>query len=91
MQEADLKAIQPRSFIPRTTNSCHDGPLRPNLLLYRDLPTAPSRVLVDDITYLPLANSGWGYLAGWIDLFSRKIKGRSVADNMEEGLVHSVL
>lgn len=91
MQQAGLKAIQPRSFIPRTTDSRHDGPFSPNLLLDLDFPTAPGCVLVGDITYLPLANSEWGYLAAWMDLFSRKIKGWSVADNMSEELVHSAL
>ncbi len=27
-----LQAIQPRSFVPRTTNSNHAGPYSPNLL-----------------------------------------------------------
>ncbi|GAB4047014.1 IS3 family transposase [Spirosoma litoris] len=54
-------------------------------------PTAPGKVLVGDITYIPLAGSEWVYLAAWMDLFSRKIKGWSVADNMEEELVHSAL
>lgn len=91
MQEAHLHAIQPRSFIPRTTDSRHNGPFSPNLLLETDFPTLPGRVLVGDITYIPLAGSEWGYLAAWMDLFSRKIKGWSVADNMGEELVHSAL
>ena len=91
MQGAGLQAIQPRSFIPRTTDSRHKSPFSPNLLLDRDFPTAPGQVLVGDITYVPLANSNWGYLAAWMDLYSRKIKGWSLADNMEEELVHSAL
>ncbi len=85
-----------RSFIPRTTDSRHNGPFSPNLLLETDFPTLPGRVLVGDITYIPLAGSEWGYLAAWMDLFSPlrrtgKIKGWSVADNMGEELVHSAL
>ncbi len=91
MQAEDLRAIQPRSFVPRTTNSNHNGPFCANLLLEMDFPTAPGKVLVGDITYIPLAGSEWGYLAAWMDLFSRKIKGWSVADNMGEELVHSAL
>ncbi|QJW90832.1 hypothetical protein HNV11_16330 [Spirosoma taeanense] len=75
MQAKGLGAIQPRSFIPRTTDSKHSGPFCANLLLEMDFPTAPDRVLVGDITYIPLAGSEWGYLAAWMDLFSRKIKG----------------
>ena len=91
MQLEGLRAIQPRSFIPRTTESRHNGPFSPNLLLTIDFPTAPGKVLVGDITYIPLADSEWGYMAAWMDLFSRKIKGWSLAQNMEEELVHSAL
>lgn len=91
MQTEGLQAIQPRSFIRRTTDSRHSGPFSPNLLLTMDFPTAPGKVLVGDITYIPLAGSEWGYLAAWMDLYSRSIKGWSVADNMGEELVHSAL
>lgn len=91
MKAEGLQAIQPRSFIPRTTDSRHSGPFSPNLLLGMDFPNAPGKVLVGDITYIPLAGSEWGYLAAWMDLYSRSIKGWAVADNMEEELVHSAL
>lgn len=91
MQESGLQAIQPRSFIPRTTDSRHSGPFSPNLLLNMGFPTVPGQVLVGDITYVPLAGSNWAYLAAWMDLFSRKIKGWSLAEHMEEELVHSAL
>ncbi len=86
-----LQAIQPRSFVPRTTNSNHAGPYSPNLLLDRPAPTRPGEVLVGDITYLPLVNGDWAYLGGWLDLFSRKMSGWSVDEHMGEGLVHSAL
>jgi hypothetical protein len=54
MQRKGLQAIQPRSFMPRTTGSRHNGPFSPNLLLATDFPTAPGKVLVGDITYVPL-------------------------------------
>lgn len=40
-----------------------------------------------DITYIALANGGFLYLAVWMDLFSRKIIGWQLADNMKEELV----
>ena len=40
-----------------------------------------------DITYIALANGGFMYLAVWMDLFSRKIIGWQLADNMKEELV----
>lgn len=36
-----LKAIQSRSFVPRTTDSCHPYPISPNLLLEHDTITKP--------------------------------------------------
>ena len=74
MREQGLKAIQPRSFVPRTTNSCHSLGYAANLLLEMELPPErPLEVIVGDITYVPLRSGGWCYLATWTDLFSRKI------------------
>ncbi len=73
MQQQGLKAIQPRSFVPRTTDSTHGLSISPNLLLNQPLPIAPDSCWVGDITYIPLVNGQWAYLAGWMDLFSRVI------------------
>jgi len=91
MREQDLKAIQPRSFVPRTTDSRHGKWVCDNLLLNQPLPLAPNRVWVGDITYLPLVNSKWAYLATWMDLYSRMLVGWQVNDNMEEELIISAL
>ncbi len=82
-----LKAIQPRSFVPKTTDSRHHYTISPNLLLDRALPQKPNRVWVGDITYIPLAEGQWAYLAVWMDLFSRTIIGWHLADHMQEALV----
>lgn len=87
MQKNGLKAIQPRSFVPRTTNSRHPYPISPNLLLERPFPVAPNEVWVGDITYIALAKGSFLYLAVWIDLYSRKIIGWQLEDNMKEELV----
>ncbi|WP_374755152.1 IS3 family transposase [Larkinella arboricola] len=68
MRQQGLVAIQPRSFIPRTTDSRHSGPFSPNLLVNSPPPSAPGWVLVGDITYIPLINGEWAYLAAWMDL-----------------------
>ena len=63
MREKGLKAIQPRSFVPRTTNSSHSLGYSPNLLLGMKLPPdKPLEVIVGDITFLPLQGGGWCYL-----------------------------
>jgi len=91
MKEQDLRAIQPKQFVPRTTQSDPSLIRSPNLLLDpANLPTEPNQVVVGDITYLPSEEQGytqWLYLATWMDLFSRKIVGWSVDEFMKEELV----
>lgn len=82
-----LQSIQPKSFVPRTTDSTHGKGYWPNLLLDQPLPQEPNLVWVSDITYLPLSNGDWAYLGSWMDLFSRRIVGWRVDDNMEDDLV----
>ena len=92
MREQNLQAIQPRRFVPRTTDSRHGQQMSPNLLLERAIQVdRPRQVLVGDITYLPLQNGEWAYLATWMDLFSRKIVGWAVADSMTAELVIEAL
>ncbi len=86
-----LKAIQPRSFIPRTTNSRHPCDINPNLLLEDPLPQLPDRVWVGDITYIPVKSNHWAYLAVFMDLYSSKIVGWQLADHMREELVMEAL
>lgn len=82
-----LKAIQPRSFIPRTTDSRHPYKISPNLLLDRAAAQRSNEVWVGDITYIPLAGGKWAYLAAWMDMFSRRIIGWHLDDNMQEALI----
>lgn len=68
MRQEGLQAIQPRSFVARTTDSRYNGPFSAaNLLLEAVLPTAPGLVLVGDITYIALAGGEWAYLAAWME------------------------
>ena len=82
-----LKAIQPRSFVPKTTDSRHTYKISPNLLLERAAPHKPDEVWLGDITFIPLAGGERCYLAVWMDLFSRKIIGWQLDDNMQETLI----
>lgn len=86
MQAENLRAIHPKRFVPRTTNSRHGGRMSPNLLADLTI-TRPHEIYVSDITYLPLLRGGWAYLATWMDLFTRRIVGWAVADNMEADLI----
>lgn len=91
MKEEGLKAIQPRSFIPRTTDSKHGKRVSANLLLHQAKPTNPNQVWVSDITYLPLKNGKWAYLSAWQDLYTRQIVGWQLADHMREEMVREPL
>ena len=51
MQTQNWRAIQPRSFVPRTTNSRHGLQACPNLLFELGQPTRPDQAWVSDITY----------------------------------------
>ena len=92
MREQGLRAIQPRRFVPRTTDSRHGQRMSPNLLVEREIIVdRPRQVIVGDITYLPLQNGQWAYLATWMDLFSRKILGWQIASSMTAELVIEAL
>jgi transposase InsO family protein len=82
-----LKAIQPRSFVPKTTNSRHRYKISPNLLKERTAPDGVNEVWVGDISYIPLTNGSFLYLAVWMDLFSRKVVGWDLQGHMRESLV----
>ena len=56
---------------PRTTDSHHSHPIAPNLLDRQFTATAPNRVWLADITYIP-TREGWLYLAVVLDMFSRR-------------------
>lgn len=88
MRRLGLRAIRPRSFVPRPTDSRHNSAASPNLLLAEaKAPQRPREVIVGDITYLPLQSGGWGYLASWQDKFTRRVVGWAVEARMTEGLV----
>jgi putative transposase len=91
MKKQSLVAIQPKSFVPKTTNSNHNLGRSPNLLLSRPVPNQPNEVFVGDITYIALVDGSWLYLAIWQDMFSRKIVGWDLAENMRSVLIINAL
>jgi putative transposase len=91
MKEQGLKAIQPRSFTPRTTDS-RGVKAAPNLLAaVKPEECAVGRIVVGDITYIRLRNGKFCYLAVWQDKVTRRIIGWSLSDCMTAELVVSAL
>jgi len=92
MKRENLRAIQPKSFVPRTTDSRHGGRISPNLLknLTGERHQAGEAV-VGDITYLPLSNGRWCYLATFQDKWTRRIIGWEISEQMTADLVVKAL
>lgn len=90
MRENRIKSrITPR-FKPRTTDSTHRHPVAHNHLDRNFHAAAPNAVWLCDITYIPTAQ-GFLYLAGVMDLFSRRIVGWSMASHLRSSLVEGAL
>jgi putative transposase len=91
MREQGLKAIEPKSFKPKTNDSKGTS-ASPNLLAaLKPEDCAMAKVIVGDITYVPLRNGKWCYLAVWQDKVTRRIIGWSLSDSMTAELVISAL
>lgn len=90
-----LRAIQPKSFQPRTTESRHRLGYNQNLLTGRGPPGKINEVWVADITYIPLetrtSGGRFGYLALVMDLCSRRIVGWEYGSSLDEDLVLGAL
>jgi putative transposase len=91
LRQMGLKAIQPKSYRPRTTDSRHSLGYSPNLLLESPLPTRINQVWVGDISYVPLWGGEFVYLAVLMDLYSRRIVGWELRSHMREPLVLAAL
>ena len=85
MKEHGIKSIVQRKFRVTTTDSNHDHPVFENLLDRDFAASAPNQKWAADITYIP-TDEGFLYLAGVVDLFSRKIVGWSMKDTLHTDL-----
>jgi len=90
MRQQQIRAKTNKMFVPRTTDSRHEQPVAQNLLDRDFVAEGPNRKWVTDITYIP-TDEGWLYLAGVLDLFSRKIVGWAMAGHMRTELVSEAL
>lgn len=87
MENLGLKAIQPKSFTPHTTNSRHSLGYSPNLIQDMSEPKRLNQLWVGDITYLPLTTGRFVFAACLMDRCSRRIIAWDVRGNMKEELI----
>jgi putative transposase len=90
MKSRGLCGRQKGRYRVRTTDSNHDHPIAPNRLAEAPATTAPDQIWVADITYIHTAE-GWLYLAGVLDLHSRRIVGWAMSPTIDSALVLSAL
>jgi transposase InsO family protein len=90
MKEQGLKAIQPKSFQPQTTDSRGGVRAAPNLLAeVKSVECGFGNIIVGDITYIRLRNGRFCYLAVWQDKRTRKIISWNLSPMMTAELVVS--
>jgi putative transposase len=89
MQRHGIRARGKRRFRV-TTDSRHGLPIAPNLLNRNFTVAAPNRVWAGDMTYIQ-TEEGWLFLAVVVDLFSRRIVGWSLREDMRSELVVDAL
>ena len=69
-----------------TTDSHHDQPIAPNRLPELPAPSAPNQIWLGDITYIA-TEEGWLYLAGILDLYSRRLAGWAMSEHIDTELI----
>jgi putative transposase len=89
MREKGLFSKVKRRFV-HTTDSRHSLPVAENRLARDFTATTPNQKWVADITYIR-TSEGWLYLAGVMDLYSRRIVGWSMSDRIDTELVSQSL
>jgi transposase InsO family protein len=85
MREQLLQGRSPRRYRVMTTDSRHGEPIAPNRLAEIPAPTKPNQTWVTDITYIETME-GWLYLAGVLDLYSRRLVGWAMGSSLETAL-----
>jgi len=86
MRKRGLRGVQKGRFRPKTTDSRHTCAIAPNRIQGDLELTKPNQVWVSDITYIP-TQEGWTYLAAFMDLGTRAVKGWRLKDSLKSDLV----
>ena len=90
MRLADVRVTPRRRFVPRTTDPDHPHPIAPNVLDRNFSASAPNAKWASDLTYI-WTDEGWLYLSVVIDLFSRRVIGWSMNENLKsDGVIDAL-
>ena len=90
MREHGIVGVHLRKTV-RTTVPDPDAAAVPDLIRRDFTASAPNTRYVGDITYLPVGDGQFLYLATVLDLHSKRLAGWSIADHMRTGLVTDAL
>ncbi len=85
------RALQPKAFAPRTTDSTHGQRCVPNLLLDQPRSMQANQLWVSDTTCMPLASGVWAYFFAFQDAYTKHVVGWQVRAGMHEALITSAL
>lgn len=86
MKKEGLCGRQKKRYRIQTTESNHDQPIATNRLPDLPAPTAPNQIWLGDITYVA-TDEGWLYLAGVLDLYSRRLTGWAMSEHIDTDLI----
>ena len=93
MKLLDISGVFKNKFKIKTTDSTHGNPIADRILKTKDItthPTRPNQVWVTDVTYVS-TDEGFLFLGTYLDLYTRKIVGFSMADPMRTELLLNAL
>ena len=93
MKLLDISGVFKNKFKIKTTDSSHANPIADRILKTKDVTTHPTKsnqVWVTDVTYVS-TDEGFLFLGTYLDLFTRKIVGFSMADHMRTELLLDAL
>jgi putative transposase len=93
MKIIGVSGVFERRFKIKTTDSKHDNPIAARIFKTEEqetFPTKPNQIWTSDITYV-WTDEGFLFLATYLDIFTRKIVGFSMADHMRTELLLDAL
>jgi transposase InsO family protein len=93
MKREGLQGVAKKKYRVKTTDSEHNLPIAERIFqteIASSQVTRPNQFWASDITYVP-TDEGWLYLAVFLDLFTRKAVGFSMAEHLRTELVLNAL